>query len=205
MADVFGIAWCVIFGGFLGYLAGSNKAKEKEATRRDQLLERFPEAAGELDFIRSMVDDGYSQAQSFSRVPVPSDKSAADFEACGRYHFFGATFTMCMLALDYIAEEDIKVDKDVLGAIFEQARYAAFKFNHAVMTGASLRESQTVEHEPVSPILVPDDDLEDVEMAIRKYEAGGLKNPTSWIVDDDRAPGPGALTPASRSCKPAST
>jgi len=151
-----------------------DKSKGESSIRRRALFERFPGAAGELDFIISVVDDAYSQARSFSTIPVTPDKTAADLAAYGRFRFYGAAFSMCMMALYYITDhQELGVSQQVLDAIFEHARHAALKYNHAVMEATSLRESEAVEESaPVTAIIVPDDGLEDVEMAIRAYEAG---------------------------------
>lgn len=151
---------------------GLSRDKMRPLHSHDVAAERFPEAEGELAFIRGIVDDARSQAQRLAEVPVFDDLKAKDFEAYYRYRYYGTVFGSCIVSLEYLGyHPDVQVRPDVLEAIFDEARSAALQFNHAVMEAARLREPhEETEHPAVELIAIPDDDLVDVEHAIGEFE-----------------------------------
>jgi hypothetical protein len=159
---------------FVHKLGLDEKLKDSKRYESD-VLARFPSAEGELAFLRGVYADAMDQARDFARVTIAEDQSGRDWELNAMFHYHSTAFSMCMLTLEYLAHHrDLAVSKELVDAVFDLARGAALELSHTVMEAASLRQSAESEEEfaPCQCALVPDGDLADVAVEIRRLESG---------------------------------
>lgn len=150
---------------------------DKKLGRRDEekcrpIIARFPEAEHEIRFLRGLETTAYKRVRDFHDTPVPEDMAAKDFEYAAFFHHHALNFQVCMGTLDYVAFRDKEIHPDVLAEVFKFARHSALEFTHVSMEAARLRRTPDPLPVPMISIRVSDDDLVDVEKAIRRYERG---------------------------------
>lgn len=146
-----------------------------------RVMERFPDAQHEVRFLISMMKRSHRAAIRFAQKEVADKDRETDAGLAQDFNFWTEWFSICMSQLSFIAdpgegEEAIAAQQDVLNQIFEMARSAAIEVNHAAMEAANLRrDERKVEGETdvsLPTMQIEDGDLVDVEMSIRRFEAG---------------------------------
>lgn len=150
-----------------------------EAVRKVEtnIATRFPAADGELNFLSSMVARSHKSAERFTKKAIDEQHRDADSGFAQEFNFWSDWFSICMSQLSFMAdpddEEEVTVKDDILRAIFDTARLAAFNVNHAAMEAVALRRTpRNTDIEPTTSERIEDGDLVDVERAIRRFEAG---------------------------------
>jgi hypothetical protein len=144
-----------------------------------KVLRHFPKAEGEICFLDALAKRAFRLTDRFDEKPLRSPElEAQDAHMANRFNFFLRWYSIAMSSLLVIADEEepmvprpLVVAPSTLARIFEMARFAALELNHAAIEGSSFRRRE-VEQTPVRRTEeISDDDLVDVEIAIRKLEA----------------------------------
>jgi hypothetical protein len=160
-------------GGDIGDVT-SEDLQRATATVRELLSAHFAEAAGELDFVTSVVESAAKEAMAFANCTVSEDHRDEDLANVGRFSFYASVFGMCLNTLMLIVQRRLTTPRTIVEAVFEMARHAALEFDHATRVGKKLREGPSqVVREPVDRIGPDDDDLGHVEQMILAGERRG--------------------------------